>query len=149
MGEWIRIIFYIFVSSLLQIICCVSAELLLLLLIMSFVDDDMLLLASNTSIRHRYALTAKDNNAHVHNLHVKINILMVTWYQYLWHCYLIQRSLKALIFLPVSYTNGKYPSNYWLHCNEIYFNQNVLRKTNNLNCCKLHFDNIFVGFKPF
>ena len=54
-------IFYIFASSLLQIICCVSAELLLLLLIMIFVDDDMLLLASNISVRHRYALTAKDN----------------------------------------------------------------------------------------
>ena len=125
--EWVRIIFYIFVSSLLQIICCVSAELLLLLLIMIFVDDDMLLLASNTSVRHRYALTAKDNNAHVHIFHVKINMLMVTLYQSFRPCYFIQRFLKALIFLPSSDINWKYTSNYWSNCNQKYCIQSLLK----------------------
>ena len=67
-GEWIRTIFYIFVSSLLQIICCVSAELLLVLLIMIFVDDDMLLLTKVISVVGGIVmrLRLRTINAYVH-----------------------------------------------------------------------------------
>ena len=100
---------FLHLCTLLQIICCVSAELLLLLLIMSFVDDDMLLLASNISVRHRYALTAKDNKRSRAYLSCKkINTLMITWYQSLRRSYWIQRFLKALIFLALSDIIQKY-----------------------------------------
>ena len=92
-----------------QIIRCVSAELLLLLLIMIFVDDHILLLASNISVRHRSAPTARDNKRSRAYLSCKkINTLMITWYQSLRRSYWIQRFLKALIFLALSDIIQKY-----------------------------------------
>ena len=76
---------------------------------MIFVDDDMLLLASNISVRHRYALTAKDNKRSRAYLSCKkINTLMITWYQSLRRSYWIQRFLKALILLALSDIIQKY-----------------------------------------